>query len=250
MTAVGLPTGPVADCARGPFIQPVLAGLPAAQPGLRYCVAAYQVERFSERLFDLYGVPFPAEVRNSVAKRRAEFLAGRVCAHAMLASCGVVAPVVGTGAHHQPLWPAGFIGSITHNGSYAAAVACRGDRLAGIGIDIESEIGDALSSAMEIVVSPDEIAYLGTRPGGLRFETLLTLVFSAKESFFKAAFSQVNAYFDFSALQAFEIDTQSRRIRFRCTRTLSVALQEGLVIEAHFAFLDVSTLLTSVCLLR
>jgi enterobactin synthetase component D len=244
------PATPAAGCAQHAFIQPVLAGLPAAQPGLRYCLAAYRAELFSERLFDLYGVPFPAEVRNSVVKRRAEFLAGRVCAQTMLASCGVVAPVVGTGAHREPSWPAGFIGSITHNGHYAAAVACRGGRLAGIGIDIESEIGDALSSTAEIVVSPREIAYLDTCPGGLRFETLLTLVFSAKESFFKAAFPQVKAYFDFSALQAVEIDTQARRIRLRCTRTLSASLQAGLEIQAHFAFLDSTTLLTSVCLGR
>lgn len=231
------------------FILPVLADLPAAQAGLRYCLATYRAELFCERLFGLHGVPVPVDVRNSVAKRQAEFLAGRVCAQAMLAFCGVVA-AVGTGTQREPLWPTGFIGSITHSGRYAAAVACRGERLAGIGIDIESENEDALSSMREIVVSPRELGYLDAHPGDWRIDTLLTLVFSAKESFFKAAFPQVKAYFDFSALQVFDIDTRSRRIRFRCTRTLSASLPAGLEVEAHFAFLDSTTLLTSVCLDR
>ncbi|MEX2466343.1 MAG: hypothetical protein WD995_05500, partial [Gemmatimonadota bacterium] len=79
-------------------------------------------------------------VRNAVPKRRIEFARGRHCARAALVRAGwdrgfVEIPV---GAERQPVWPAGFTGSITHCDGLVAAVATRlGPNLTAIGLDAE-----------------------------------------------------------------------------------------------------------------
>ncbi|UUZ50689.1 hypothetical protein LP420_13630 [Massilia sp. B-10] len=96
-----------------------------------------------------------------MAKRQAEFIAGRICAQAALAEYGNGRHSVAIGSHRQPLWPAGLIGSITHNGQYAAALVCPASALLGVGIDIESVVSDDARQAMtELVVSADEAAFL------------------------------------------------------------------------------------------
>ncbi|UUZ56161.1 hypothetical protein LP419_13060 [Massilia sp. H-1] len=66
--------------------------------------------------------------------------------------------------HRQPPAAAlapGLIGSITHNGQYAAALVCPASALLGVGIDIESVVSDDARQAMtELVVSADEAAFL------------------------------------------------------------------------------------------
>jgi hypothetical protein len=67
---------------------------------------------------------FIAPLRNSVPKRQAEFVAGRICAREALTGWGHDNVVVGIGAHREPIWPQGLLGSITHCADYAAAVVC------------------------------------------------------------------------------------------------------------------------------
>ncbi|MDQ3204730.1 MAG: 4'-phosphopantetheinyl transferase, partial [Pseudomonadota bacterium] len=57
----------------------------------------------------------PASIQRSVAKRQAEFLAGRVCARAaLLALEGLdFTPIIGE--DRAPVWPAHISGSITHS---------------------------------------------------------------------------------------------------------------------------------------
>ena len=101
---------------------------------------------------------------------------------------------------------------------------------------------------MALVVSQHETDLLRSVTGPLDFDCLLTLVFSAKESFFKAAFAQVRAYFDFDALQLTAFDTARRVITFRCAVTLSARLQAGYICQAHFDFLDQGSVFTAVVL--
>lgn len=247
------PTGPPAG-PRAPFIVPGLRPLPAAAgPRLRYALGTLDVALFSTALYGLAGIGLPPHIAHSVPKRQAEFLAGRLCARAALATLGRAACTVGVGAHREPVWPDGVIGSISHNGSYAAAVACPAAVLAGIGIDIESIIGAEARAAMaELVVSAAELDYLralsGEMGGVLSLDCLLTLVFSAKESFFKAAFAQVRAYFDFDAVRVTEIDTAAGTIGLRCAVTLAQRLREGDHYLAGFELVGKSAVLTVVAL--
>lgn len=229
------------------FIHRICKVLPGQAGELPYVLGDFRLERYSPELFERHGLDFPVHVRNSVRKRQAEFAAGRLCAQSALALHGTLGQTVAIGAQREPLWPQGFIGSITHNARYAAAIACAGQRFLGIGIDLETIVeADARQAIIELVLTPAELQILRDDRGGLDFDCLLTLVFSAKESFFKAAFSQVQAFFGFEALALERIDTARRILHFRCTQTLSEKLPEGLSHEAYFELIGERSLFTVV----
>lgn len=235
----------------GRFFSSVAKVLPHDAHSLPYFLARFRMELFSPQLFERLDIDCPPHIRNSVVKRQAEFIAGRLCARSILDAYGQGRHVVAVGNHREPRWPEGFLGSITHSGSYAAAIACPARDIVGIGIDVESVIKpEARQAMMDMVVNADEIAYLRGRAGEVGFDSLLTLVFSAKESFFKAAFPQVQAYFDFDAVQVAEIDLQRRRMRLRCAQTLSHGLRQGQVEQAHFDFVGDGSVFTAVLLAR
>jgi enterobactin synthetase component D len=222
-----------------------LPGLPQRHP---YVLARFQRAMFTSSLYAQHGIAMPDAIRTSGPGRQAEFLAGRMCAQAVLQVHGIDAWLVGIGAHRQPLWPENILGSITHSHGYAAAAACPGAGLFGIGIDIEAIVGAAAREALlQVVVSQREIACLRQAAGALDFDTLLTLVFSAKESFFKAAFAQLGRYIEFDVLELFHVDLVASVLSFRCVQTLSAHLAQGQICHAHYLFLD-GAVLTAVVL--
>lgn len=231
------------------FIERLLTVQPAGSGGWPFALARFQLASYVPELFPQHGIAFPENIRNSVARRQAEFLAGRVCAKAILENYGHARHAIGIGSHRQPVWPSGLIGSITHSAQYAAALACPASALMGVGIDIETIVREEGRAAMiDLVVSPEEVDYLHRCGAGLDFDCLLTLVFSAKESFFKAAFAQVQAFFDFDALQLLHIDPARRLLRFRCQQALSSQLVVGREVVAGFGFIDSGSVFTVILL--
>jgi enterobactin synthetase component D len=65
--------------------------------------------------FQRAGIVPSASLQRSVAKRQAEYLAGRVCARAALQRLDGRDYVPGTHEDRSPVWPAGIHGSITHS---------------------------------------------------------------------------------------------------------------------------------------
>ena len=143
--------------------------------------------------------------------RRHEFALGRTCARRALAEIGLPPAPILPGSHRQPLWPAGVVGSITHCPGYcAAAVAWRG-RFVTVGID--AEIHDELpSDVLDLVALPEERRSLSALSGaGVCWERLL---FSAKESVYKAWFQIAERWMDFQDV-LITIDPGSRRFDAR-----------------------------------
>lgn len=195
----------------------------------------FDANAFDNRRFGEAGLALPDGLHMAVRKRRAEYFFGRLCARAALAPLGLERAQVGTGAMREPIWPAGVVGSITHTGTRAAAVALRSASYAGVGIDIENVAdAQALRAMHGNVVSPDEVAYLRNCPQDIAI--LMTLVFSAKESFFKAVSSHVNRYFDFDALDLKHIDLVRRTITFTLAQTLCPQWQAGASCTVEFDF--------------
>ena len=158
--------------------------------------AQFHVRHYSDTLFDDLGVAFPEALRGSVAKRRAEFLAGRALARQALMTLGVPHASVPSGEHREPVWPVGLSGSISHTRRSAlCAIGDRADLL--IGVDIEEMFPDAVARSVRAqVLAPDEED--AARWSGAP-EAVLPLVLSGKESLFKALFPQVRSYFGFEA---------------------------------------------------
>jgi 4'-phosphopantetheinyl transferase EntD len=121
----------------------------------------------------------------AVAGRQAEFAAGRSCARDALAMFGVPPTPILIGGHREPVWPPGFIGSITHCQLYCAAAVGRRSEFVGIGID--AELNRRLDdSILKQIASPSEWDLMKT--GNRVIHTSGQLLFSAKESVFKAWF--------------------------------------------------------------
>jgi 4'-phosphopantetheinyl transferase EntD len=197
------------------------------------------------------GIDCPDRIAASVPKRRAEFFHGRLCARAAIRLLGREAPQIGIGPRREPLWPADLVGSITHAADLAAAVVLPvGGGYRGVGLDIETVLGD--DGAREVggvVASADETRYLAAFEQALGRNVPLTLLFSAKESFFKAVHGAVGRYFNFDALTLERIDLAARRMHFRQCEDLGPDLPPGTRHAVHFQLLDAAHVAT-VCLWR
>lgn len=146
-------------------------------------------------------VLFPEEeavLGRAVEKRRREFITARACARIALAELGWPVLAIPAGGHGEPRWPAGVVGSITHCAGYRACAVARTSELLAIGIDAEpneplpagvlAEIARAeeLPRLRELARSAPHVRVHWDR-----------LLFSAKESVYKAWFPLAGRPLDF-----------------------------------------------------
>ncbi|HEU5428113.1 MAG TPA: 4'-phosphopantetheinyl transferase superfamily protein [Actinocrinis sp.] len=138
-----------------------------------------------------------AELALAVEKRRLEFTTVRHCARTALVRLGVAPVAILPGHRGAPQWPAGIVGSMTHCAGYRAAVVARSDELATIGVDAEPH--EALPpEVLSTVTVPEErerLERLAAREPAVHWDRLL---FSAKESVYKAWFPLTGRWLDFA----------------------------------------------------
>lgn len=153
-----------------------------------------------------------AVVARAVDKRRREFGTVRHCARAALARLGVpAAPILPIlpGERGAPGWPDGVVGSMTHCDGYrAAAVARRGD-LHSIGIDAEPHepLPDGVLETVTLAPERAWIAALAAEVPGVCWDRLL---FSAKESVYKAWFPLARRWLGFEEAEITVEPAQNR----------------------------------------
>ncbi|MFD8478610.1 4'-phosphopantetheinyl transferase [Kitasatospora sp. NPDC059673] len=141
---------------------------------------------------------FPAEEALLVQagpKRRAEFTTVRGCARRALAGLGLPPVPVLPGQRGAPQWPAGVVGSLTHCEGFRAAAVARAGRIRSLGIDAEPNL-PLPPGVREVVLRPAELR-LPDGPQGSGEVHLDRLVFSAKESVFKAWYPLTGLELDF-----------------------------------------------------
>lgn len=209
-------------------------------PTLALQLIDFSADSFAPTAFAVHALALPRHIQGSVRKRQAEYFYGRLAARHALAAAGLPVLDIDTGAQRQPLWPPGTIGSITHNRHRAGAVALPAGSWHGVGIDIESPATpDQLDSLASLAVDADELRLLGADR-----DRLLPLVFSAKESFYKAAYGAVGRFFDFSAVRVTAID--AARLTFVVAEPLSAHWCVGATVQAHWRTLPDGDVLTAV----
>ncbi|MEV0407255.1 4'-phosphopantetheinyl transferase superfamily protein [Actinoallomurus sp. NPDC050550] len=142
---------------------------------------------------------FPEEealLARAVDKRRREFTTVRACARAALARLDVAPAPILPGESRAPIWPAGIVGSMTHCDGYRASAVARARDLLTIGIDAEPN-GPLPDGVLEAVSRPEERAWLAdllAAEPDVRWDRLL---FSAKESVYKAWFPLTRRWLGF-----------------------------------------------------
>jgi len=150
---------------------------------------------------------FPAEaalVEAASQQRRREFTGARACARLALARAGFAPAPIMPGPSGEPQWPAGAVGSITHCAGYRAAAVALTGNFAAIGIDAEPHAA-LPGGVLRMVASESEremLAGLSARVPGVCWDKIL---FSAKESVFKAWFPMTGRWLGFADAEI-EID--------------------------------------------
>jgi 4'-phosphopantetheinyl transferase EntD len=141
---------------------------------------------------------YPAEAAccAGFARRRiADFAAGRLCARRALAELGVLDFPITVNADRSPGWPPGVTGSISHTDGFRCAAAGPEVRFGSIGVDVEI-VGRVSGEIEALVFTPPEAAFLATLTGRRR-ALAATIVFSAKEAFYKCQYALTRQWLDF-----------------------------------------------------
>lgn len=179
--------------------------------------------------------PLPASLSRAVLKRQVEFAAGRWCAIRALRRCGYGGPsVIPIGIERAPCWPMGYIGAISHCKGLAVAIAGEQQHYSGVGIDIERPVPiDTLRQIISHVATQPELK-IGIAQG-LPYDIWSTILFSAKESLFKALYPTVGRYFDFLDAVITQLDRHTGYLQLQLVNSLSTRHIAGNRYRVDFA---------------
>ena len=156
----------------------------------------------------------------AVAKRIHEFAGGRACARAGLSRLGFGPIALPMGADRAPLWPAGATGSITHTDGFCAAVVASRARIRALGLDAEPE-NSVKPDLWRRICTAQELAMLQQQDPRTALGTA-TLIFSAKEAFYKCQHALTGQWLGFSDIS---IAIESGRFTVQPTQSLQIASQ-------------------------
>lgn len=208
--------------------------LPQPLPGAVLVSCAFDPAKLAADDFQRAGITPSASLQRSVAKRQAEYLAGRVCARAALQRLDGRDYVPGTHEDRSPIWPTGIHGSITHGKGWAAAVVAADGSCRGLGLDQEALLDDDRAERLlGEILTPAEVERLNCKQMGL----VVTLTFSLKESLFKALYplTRQRFYFEHAEVLAWSADGQAH---LRLLTDLSTEWRHGAELQAQFSLHD------------
>ena len=153
-----------------------------------------------------------ASIERATEGRKREFQAGRILARRAMERLGVLSQAVLRGADRAPVWPREVVGSISHTKGFCGVAVALGDRAVSVGFDVEREraLGPDLVSRICTVRERTWLAE-STDPEGLA-----TVVFSAKEAFYKCQYPLEKRFLGF---QDAEVDLDLGTGTFRVSPT-------------------------------
>lgn len=195
---------------------------------VRFCIAKYHDEQYSRLCIAL-----PEYLALAPGRRRAEYLAGRYAADVLLRQLGYCSFVLHKGSDGAPCWPEGICGALTHAGNTALCAIDYCDTVAGIGIDVEYLLDDKRSSLIQNTICHKRefnlLSFLQPRQR-------ITLLFSAKESLFKAIYPHYGHYFDFHDAEMVAAKMASCRFILRLSRHLNKTFFLGRCFSGYYRF--------------
>ncbi|CAM3958497.1 Enterobactin synthase component D [Pseudomonas reidholzensis] len=208
--------------------------LPRPVAGAVLVSCAFDPSQLAADDFQRAGIEQTASLQRSVAKRQAEYLAGRVCARAALQRLDGRDYVPGTHEDRSPIWPSAVHGSITHGKGWAAAVVAADGACRGLGLDQESLLDDERAERLAAeILTPAELARLDRSQLGLT----VTLTFSLKESLFKTLYPLTRQRFYFEHAEVLEWSADGLA-RLRLLTDLSPAWRHGVELDGQFCLHD------------
>jgi 4'-phosphopantetheinyl transferase EntD len=175
-------------------------------------------------------------VAKAVSKRIAEYAAGRVCGRLVLQELGHSDFAIRVGDQREPLWPESVVGSITHTTGFCAAVAANKSNVKGLGLDCEVA-GSVKPELFPSICTSTEIDWLRTLPLAQQRHAA-TLLFSAKEAFYKCQFPLVRERLGFhdALIEVRQWGEPSGALRVHATRAIALTEIAGQSLVASYLF--------------
>lgn len=203
-------------------------------PHLHFLSTRFDPDSFDATAFSRHRITPPAALHRAVAKRQAEYLAGRVCAREALAHSAGLDAIPGSSDTGAPSWPAGQVGSITHSQTIAAAITGPASHYQSLGLDLEHRVPDQdVDSLSQLILTPGERERF-RRELAANAGLWLTRVFSLKESLYKALFPLTGQRFYFEHAEVLSIGPDGTA-RLRLLMELSTDWRFGQALEGHIA---------------
>lgn len=219
-----LPVPPV-----GGFIRAL--AISRSDPLIGRCL--FDAQRFDDDLCTALAIPLPAHLMQAVKRRRAEYLASRFLARLLLQRCGHSGFLLTNAPDRSPCWPAGIAASLSHSQGAAVLAVTRQPHC--VGIDVEQVMSaETAAETADLLMTQAERQLLRTLP--LPFADAATLLFSLKESLYKALWPVLRQPMDFHQAALVEVDMKAGRARLSLNHTFSAAFSQGTLLEAHFQY--------------
>lgn len=197
----------------------------------------FDIEAWSDNFFELADINLPVYIKNSVIKRRAHYLTGRILVKILLNQIGITDFNLINGSGNEPLWPENIIGSLSHTENYAICAIDHLNNYTGIGVDIQKCISiETANKIWPLIMSTVEKELLITNV--IEFPVLLTIVFSAKESLYKALYSQVKSFNYFNLLTITKLDFKNKKFVLELKCDLKNNYNYGDRFEGDFQYLE------------
>lgn len=202
--------------------------------------ARFVEDALTAELFERCAIAAPQAAR----KRQAEFLAARLCARqALYIQTG---QAITPSQHEQsraPRWPQHSCGSMSHSHTLCAAIVGDNKQWQSLGLDIEKPISTERAQRLaQSILTPEEYITFAQLDSRLSAR-YLTLVFSLKESLFKALNPLTHTYFGFYDAQVLDLEPTDRgHARLRLCKDLSADWQSGDELQGQFSSLHGSAI--------
>jgi 4'-phosphopantetheinyl transferase EntD len=132
-------------------------------------------------------------------KRAREFAAGRQCARQALERLGLTGWDLAVQPDRSPAWPEEFVGSISHTTGFCGAAVGRRHEFRSIGLDVEvgRRVTPDLYPQFLTLVEQAKITTMSPAMA----DGLATLIFSAKEAFYKCQYPLTSEWLDFADIE-------------------------------------------------
>ncbi|MGQ7242081.1 4'-phosphopantetheinyl transferase family protein [Salinicola sp. V024] len=207
-------------------------------PGAQFSALRFETEALCDIDPATWHVSLPSRLETAAAKRRAEFVCGRLAARHALGALTGSRSTPAQDVERLPDWPAGTVGSITHSRGLAAAVVARRPDFEGVGLDAEVMMSAerARRLAPQILVGSEQEWFerLAVESQG----EFVTLVFSLKESLFKALYPLVRRRFYFPDARLIAWDAREGSVTIELLKTLSSQWPAGSRLFGHVTAID------------
>ncbi|ARU96205.1 4'-phosphopantetheinyl transferase family protein [Tatumella citrea] len=193
--------------------------------------AAFDLQAFTPDLFATLRIPCPPAILRAARKRQAEYLASRWLVREIAALCDVPEFILTNDDDRAPCWPSAFTASLSHTAGLIFVLADTDKRIAGI--DVEHWMSQEVAEESSSILMDDTERQLIDSLSMPRAQAT-TLLFSLKESLYKALWPEVRQYIDFLQVRLLALDEQQQTATLQLEETLSAGYSRGARFQARF----------------